>query len=124
MIRQLAYQFADKLGLKHNFNNESKMAGQQWLRSFLERNPEIALRQAEGLSIDRAMGLNRTEVANFFKLLTTILTENNLLDKPDRIFNMDESGVQLNNKIGTCPKKGAKAVKSVTSGEKVLKTVK
>ncbi|KAJ0172499.1 hypothetical protein K1T71_011638 [Dendrolimus kikuchii] len=95
------------------------MAGPQWLKSFLERNPGIILRQAEGLSIERAKGLNRTEGANFFKLLTTILTENNLLDKPDRIFNMDGTGVQLNNKIGkVLAKKGAKAVKSVTSGEK------
>ncbi|XP_045449665.1 uncharacterized protein LOC123669955 [Melitaea cinxia] len=84
------------------------MAGPQWLKSFLERNPEIALRQAEGLSIERAKGLNRTEVANFFKLLITTLTENNLLNKPDRIFNMDETGVQLNNKIGiVLAKKGS-----------------
>ncbi|XP_045454533.1 uncharacterized protein LOC123663937 [Melitaea cinxia] len=71
VIRQLAYQFAEKLKLKHSFNNENKMAGPQWLKSFLERNPEIALGQAEGLSIERAKGLNRTEVANFFKLLIT-----------------------------------------------------
>ncbi|KAJ0177761.1 hypothetical protein K1T71_006634 [Dendrolimus kikuchii] len=32
VIRQLAYQFAEKLGLKHTFNNESKMAGPQWLK--------------------------------------------------------------------------------------------
>lgn len=95
VIRQLAYQFAEKLKLKHNFNNESKMAGSQWLKSFLERNSEISVRQAEGLSIERAKGLNRREVANFFELLTSVLTENNLLDKPDRIFNMDETGVQV-----------------------------
>lgn len=118
-ICQLAYQFAEKMGLKHNFNNETKTAGPQWLKSFLERNPEIVLRQAEGLSIERAKGLNRAEVAKFFDLLTTVLTENNLLGKPDRIFNMDETGVQLNNKPGkVLAKKGARAVKSLTSGEK------
>ncbi|KAG5867493.1 hypothetical protein JTB14_004426 [Gonioctena quinquepunctata] len=47
--RSLICQFAEKLGLKHNFNNETKMAGPQWLKSFLERNPEIVVRQAEGL---------------------------------------------------------------------------
>lgn len=75
-IRQLAYQFAENLGLKHNFNNETKTAGPQWLKSFLERNPEVVLRQAKGLSIERARGLNRAEVANFFNLLITVLTEN------------------------------------------------
>lgn len=118
-IRQLAYQFAENLGLKHNFNNETKTAGPQWLKSFLERNPEVVLRQAEGLSIERARGLNRAEVAKFFNILITVLTENDLLDKPDRIFNMDETGVQLNNKPGkVLAKKGTRAVKSVTSGEK------
>jgi len=119
IIRQLAYQFAEKMGLKHNFNNETKMAGPQWLKSFLERNPEIVLRQAEGLSIQRAKGLNKAEVAKFFDLLITVLTDNDLLDKPDRIFNMDKSGVQLNNKPGkVLAKKGARAVKSLTFGEK------
>lgn len=95
------------------------MAGPQWLKSFLERNPEIVVRQAEGLSIQRAKGLSRVEVAKFFDLLITVLTENDLLDKPDRIFNMDESGVQLNNKPGkVLAKKGTRAVKSLTSGEK------
>lgn len=73
LIRQLAYQFAEKLGLKHNFNNETKMAGPQWLKSFLERNPEIVVRQAEGLSIQRAKGLSRAEVAFFFILDTYLL---------------------------------------------------
>ncbi|GBP72390.1 hypothetical protein EVAR_88346_1 [Eumeta japonica] len=119
LIRQLAYQFAEKLGLKYNFNNETKIAGPQWLKSFLERNPEIVVRQAEGLSIQRAKGLCRAEVAKFFDLLITVLTDNDLLDKPYRIFNMDESGVQLNNKPGkVLAKKGTRAVKSVTSGEK------
>lgn len=67
------------------------------------------MRQAEGLSIQRAKGLSRAEVAKFFFLLITVLTDNDLLDKPERIFNMDESGVQLNNKPGkVLAKKGTK----------------
>ncbi|VVD01882.1 unnamed protein product [Leptidea sinapis] len=40
------------------------MAGQHWLKSFLERHPELSIRQAEGLSIARAQGLNRDEGVN------------------------------------------------------------
>lgn len=100
-IRRLAYNFAEKLGLEHNFDAEEEMAGHAWCQSFIERNPAIAIRQAEGLSMVRAKALNRQEVAQFFTLLTkSVRTENDLLDKPDRVYNMDESGVQLNNKPG------------------------
>ncbi|CAH2019336.1 unnamed protein product [Acanthoscelides obtectus] len=48
-IRMLAYQFAEKLNLKHNFDHDNEMAGGAWFRSFIERNPEVSIRQAEGL---------------------------------------------------------------------------
>ncbi|CAG9572682.1 unnamed protein product [Danaus chrysippus] len=95
------------------------MAGNEWVKSFIERNPELSIRQAEGLSVARAKGLSRKEVNNFHELLTKVLADNDLLDKPERIYNMDESGVQLNNKPGkVVAKKGAKVVNSVTSVEK------
>lgn len=73
----------------------------------------------QGQSIQRGKGLSRAEVAKFFDLLIAVLIENDLLDKPEKIFNMDESGVQLNNKPGkVLAKKGTRAVKSLTFGEK------
>lgn len=84
----LAYQFAEKLGLKHNFNREQEMAGSAWFKSVIERNPELSIRQAEGLSVARGKGLNREEVNSFCDLLIKVLTENDLLDKPERIYNM------------------------------------
>lgn len=119
MLRGLAFEFVDKLGIKTNFNEESRKAGPHWLRSFLERNPELSVRQAEGLSLARAQGLNRAEVKKIFDLLLEVMMEHDLLDKPDRIFNMDETGVQINNSPGkVIATKGAKVVQSITSGEK------
>lgn len=118
-VQRLAFQFAEKLGVEHNFNKETRKAGPHWLQSFLERQPKLSVRQAEGLSLARAQGLNREEVNKMFKLLLQVLTEHDLLDKPDRIFNVDETGVQLNNKPGkVIVTKGAKSVHSITSGEK------
>lgn len=118
-IRSLAFQFAEKLHLKHSFNQETQMAGHQWLQSFLERNDEISIRVAEGLSLARAQGLNKNEVNQFYELLLKVLTENDLLDKPERVYNMDETGIQLNNKPGkVLATKGSRSVKMVTSGEK------
>ncbi|CAH1986107.1 unnamed protein product, partial [Acanthoscelides obtectus] len=47
-IRMFA-QFAGKLNLKHNFDHDNEMAGGAWFKSFIERNPELCNRQAEGL---------------------------------------------------------------------------
>jgi hypothetical protein len=44
-----------------------EMTGYAGLASFLERNPEISIRQGEGLSLSRAQGMNREEINNFFK---------------------------------------------------------
>lgn len=95
------------------------MAGQHWLTSFLERNKDISVRQAEGLSVARAQGMNRQEVGAFFKLLEEEMTKNDLTDKPENIFNVDESGIQLINKPGkVLAAKGAKDVHVITPREK------
>lgn len=117
-IRMLAYNFAEKLQIEHNFNKDTEMAGYPWLKSFLERNTELSIRIAEGLSVAKAQSLNRAEVDRFYGLLLEVLTQNNLLDKPGRIYNMDETGVQLNNKPGkVIATKGKRAVHSITKGE-------
>ena len=47
------------------------------------------------------------------------MTENGLLNKPSNIFNMDETGLQLNNKPGfVIAQKGSKNVAAITSSEK------
>ncbi|KAB0801683.1 hypothetical protein PPYR_03869 [Photinus pyralis] len=95
------------------------MAGYDWLNSFLRRNPELAIRRAEGVSLARAEGTTRERVADFFKLLQHIFEENSLFDKPGRIYNMDETGCQLNNNPGyVIASKGSKLVSSITSGER------
>lgn len=115
----MAFHFAEKLTIKHTFSKEDQKAGNQWLRSFLDRNPDLSIRQAEGLSLARAKGMNREEVGNFFELLTKILTENNLIGRPGNIFNMDEAGIQIINKPSkVLAPKGAKDVHVLTSRER------
>jgi hypothetical protein len=42
--------------------------------------------------------LNKAEVAAFLNLLVTVLEEHDLLDYPDKIYNMNESGFCLKNR--------------------------
>jgi hypothetical protein len=51
------------------------MAGYGCLVSFLERNPEVSLRNTERLSLVRAYGMNSQEIDNFFKILEAALKE-------------------------------------------------
>ncbi|KAB0803136.1 hypothetical protein PPYR_00106 [Photinus pyralis] len=103
-VRYMAFALAEQLKIKHRFNTVIKMAG---------------IRTAEGVSVARSTALNRETVNSYFALLETVLTENQLFDKPGNIFNIDETGLQLNNKPGhVIAAKGSKSVSSITSGEK------
>lgn len=118
-VRSLAYDFAVQLGLKHKFNNEKGKAGYDWLQLFLSRHPDLSVRKSEGVSLARVQGMNRDEVKEYFNLLSTLMEENDLLNKPGSIFNMDESGLQLNSRPGAVvAEKGSKTVPVITSSEK------
>ncbi|CAH1993336.1 unnamed protein product [Acanthoscelides obtectus] len=85
-VRTLAFRFAEKLGIKHPFSAATEKAGFAWLHSFLDRNPELSVRQAEFLSLSRAQGMNREDARRFFELLDEVLTKNGLMKKPSCIF--------------------------------------
>ena len=68
--------------------------------------------------------LNREVIADYFALLKDVLTGNQLLNSPSRIYNVDETGMALD---GHAPKvvakRGQKKVRYRTSGNKSQVTV-
>jgi hypothetical protein len=118
-VRKMAYRLAETLEIKNTFNKEKCVARNDWLQNFLKRHPELSVRKAEGVSLARTQGMNVKEVQDYFNLLEKILHDNDLLNKPSNVFNMDETGLQLNNKAeNVIAKKGSKNVAAVTSSEK------
>lgn len=118
-VREMAFRLAEKLGIKHTFNKATCVAGYDWLQNFLRRHPDLSVRKSEGVSLARSQGMNRKDVNEYFQLLQQTILENNLMEKPDHIFNMDETGLQLNNKpASVIAKKGSKNVAAVSSSEK------
>lgn len=90
-VRKLAYEFATKLGIKHRFNTEARMAGRDWLYGFLTRHPRLSIRKPQSFSISRLVGFNRPQVSAFFTIYMNLLNCHNFT--PDKIWNMDETGI-------------------------------
>lgn len=111
-VRSMAFHLALCLGIKHKFNSEEEVAGYDWLNMFLKRHPDLSVRKSEGVSLARSQGMNKKEVASYFQLLEEVLIANDLMKKPANIFNMDGTGLQLNNKPGyVVAQKGSKNVR-------------
>lgn len=119
-VRQLAYE----LGLQNKINMpeqwlKNKTAGIDWLKGFLNRHPELSVRQPEGCSLSRATSFNRHNVETFFSNLEEVLKRHDGFLNGTRIFNLDETStttVQKSSKI--VAQKGIKQINKVTSGER------
>ena len=93
--------------------------GDGWWKSFMKRHGTLTLRTAEPLSYAHAV-CSQPEILNhYYDLLQQTLIEHDLADKPNQIFNLDESGMPLD----PCPPKvithkGVKHSTSITTGDK------
>ena len=76
--------------------------GEKWLQLFLKRHPEIKKKNSEVISKSRA-SVTEQKLRSWFGEVKTYLEENNLIDileRPESIWNGDETGCQLNPKSG------------------------
>ncbi|CAH2067333.1 unnamed protein product, partial [Iphiclides podalirius] len=51
-IRELAFQYAEDNNLNHPFDVNSRMAGEDWVRNFLKRNPELLNRSEKEYELE------------------------------------------------------------------------
>lgn len=95
-----------------------------WWERFRKRHPELSIRKPQQLSASRA-AVTQQDLQDWFKNNQEYLQKKNLLNIPsNRIFNCDESSIQL------CPDaervlaaKGTRAVYKIVDGGKVALTV-
>ena len=116
-VRRLAFAVAEKLGLPHVFDKERGLAGKDWLKNFMRRNPTLSIRTPIATSIARLEGFNRGAVMEFFGLFKGILQARQY--GPTRIWNCDETGFTTVSKPGkvVCMT-GARQVRKVSSSER------
>lgn len=86
-IRQLAYQVAEKFNIPHRFNKDSAVAGEDWYRGFVKRNPEVCIKKPD--TNDKVKGMRKDKVHKFFDLLEGIVDKHQL--EASDIYNLDET---------------------------------
>lgn len=116
-LRRLAFDLAEKMQLKHPFSQHQRMAGCEWLRAFLKRNPQLSIRSPQATSISRVVGFNKPKVDKFFQVYGDELAKHKFDAK--NIWNMDESGItNVHCPAKVLASKGKRQVSKITSGEK------
>ena len=60
-VRKLAYEIAERTGIRHPFSKDAKMAGKEWLRGFLTRYPNLSIREPQGTSLARVSAFTKTK---------------------------------------------------------------
>ena len=88
-IHHMAKDYADSLG--KNVKAEEKLSS-NWSNGFIDRRPNLKRVKPQKLSIYRAKSASREVLDKYNKEMASVLTSNNLHDKPGRIYNVDETG--------------------------------
>uniref|UniRef100_A0ABD2WZM9 HTH CENPB-type domain-containing protein n=1 Tax=Trichogramma kaykai TaxID=54128 RepID=A0ABD2WZM9_9HYME len=89
-VCEIAYEYAKVLEVKHQFNKNLKMAGEDWMQSFKERH-NLSSRQAEHTAKARFIGYSKDAVAHFFEIHTEVMDKYEF--PRDRFYNVDETGI-------------------------------
>lgn len=104
--------------------NVKKFNGEGWWTWFKQRNPSLWLRTANPLAMVHSDGTRQEVIDKYFKLLKGTLESLNPSNKPQYIYNMDETGIPLDAKqLKRVAPKGMKKVHGRSSGNKTQITV-
>ena len=83
---------------KHNLDYVTVSHG--WWDRFRARHPHLKLRTGERLAYVRAVCTNCQILDKYFDFWECVVHKNDLNDKPNCIFNLDESGIPLQHQPG------------------------
>ena len=95
-----------------------------WWESFKRRHKDLTLRTAEPLAYVCMVSSSTAMLDNYFDVFESTLSENDLLERPCAMFNMDESGMPLDPpSLKVVTSAGIKHSQAVCSGNKAQVTV-
>ena len=125
-VKRMAYSIAARrfnCYIPHSWH-VNQQAGEEWYRCFMGRHEELSLRKPESLSHSRAIMTNETVIQNYYATLEETLASKRLSNRPDLIYNCDETGICLDFRPAkVVAPKSARNVWTITSGERTNVTV-
>lgn len=122
--RRQFIKYAGNLAAKHRVHFKRGQPSNRWWRGMKSRHGNLKLRQPEGTAAVRHQCMDAIKVSKYFEALKTTMHDCNLQFKPQNIWNMDETGVQLDFKPGkVVAAKGSKYLHSRTSGNRETITI-
>ena len=89
-IKYMARDYAIHLG--KNVKSPESLSD-CWFYDFVKRWPDLKIAKPQKLAILRAKSASRETIDNYYSELELILRKNDLLDRPQHIFNIDETGI-------------------------------
>ncbi|CAH2101796.1 unnamed protein product [Euphydryas editha] len=115
--KKLAFDYAMANDICPDKWKEFKTASNDWLKGFMSRHNDLAVRKPESTSLARATSFNKNNVKTFFEKLSTVLRKYNF--PPHMIFNADETGCStVTNPPKVIAERGSKQIGQVTSAER------
>jgi len=122
--RKQFLKYAGNYAKKYKLTFKNGNPSLKWWHGFKSRHKRLCLRQPEGTAAIRHQCMDATKVEKYFACLKTIIDTDSLHIKPECIWNMDETGVQLDHRPGLiCAEKGTKYLHSRTSGNRETITI-
>ena len=97
---------------------------QGWWRQLLKRQKDLSLRRGDNTSNTRMDAINSETISQYFKLLKETLEQNKLMNLPQQIYNVNETGVPLDPKaLSIVAATGSRKVRVRSTGKKGQVTV-
>jgi len=122
--RRQFIKYAGSLAAKHKVQFKHGRPSNKWWRGMRKRHENLKLRQPEGTAAVRHQCMDAQKVSKYFDVVKAVMDDCSVQCKPQNIWNMDETGVQLDYTPGkVVAGKGAKYLQSRTSGNRETITI-
>jgi len=117
-------RFAGVLAQRNGKGFKQGKPSNMWYRRLKGRHTSFSLRTPEATGTVRHDAMSRVRLANYFSELKNVIEMHNFASFPERIWNMDETGLNVAHKPRqVIAKKGAKSIHGKTSGARETVTV-
>lgn len=113
------FDYAAQLANKHKIKFKAGKPSQKWWRLLKKINDRMRLRRPEPTAAIRHMCMDQSKVNRYFEELGRLLQKTGLSERPQQVWNMDETGLQLEHKPRrVLAQKGVRYLHARTSGNR------